>query len=419
MDAFLLCKGRCRMFKDYHKYLSTSLKVYLFVLVIIFIMKIVGLDYFGLDINNPMLINISKAVESNWWLKDSINLITLAIQFYFYLCLVCKKKHLYFSAFMGALLNLELQIILVVYFQMDWIYSILSIIIMIIIPMIVNHKIFIKRQLCFIALITLYQLISYFVRDIGVNSNYNNFLIDSLLNFDQLLLLAITYNIVFMKGDVKECQEQVVGFSSLKKINLKKSLLKLRKNFQNNKIEFKKKSKEEKITVILFIIFSSIWNLLTVVLVLLVAFLNDTLIECLFILTSFWLSKSSFGKPFHFDSMLKCFIVSNLSYYLLNKITTPLDISILVPIMLGVGLSYVTSKFVKKTYKPLYRGMDESLFEETILKVEEKDSIKYKICYEFYIEKVSDLSLSFKYNYSVPGIRKIRDRINQKIKKLN
>ena len=48
------------MFKDYDKYLSTSLKVYLFVLVIIFIMKIVGLDYFGLDVNNPILIKINS-----------------------------------------------------------------------------------------------------------------------------------------------------------------------------------------------------------------------------------------------------------------------------------------------------------------------------------------------------------------------
>ena len=86
--------------------------------------------------------------------------------------------------------------------------------------------------------------------------------------------------------------------------------------------------------------------------------------------------------------------------------------------MLGVGLSYVTSKFVKKTYKPLYRGMPKDLFEETILQVTEKDSDKYKICYEFYIDKKSDLSLSYKYNYSVSGIRKIKDRINEKIKRL-
>jgi hypothetical protein len=116
--------------------------------------------------------------------------------------------------------------------------------------------------------------------------------------------------------------------------------------------------------------------------------------------------------------MAQCFVVSNLTYYTLNRITTPLGISMFVPILLGVGLSYVTSKFVKKTYKPLYKGMPEELFEETILKVVDKDSVKYKVCYDFYIAKESDVSLSFKYNYSVAGIRKIKDRINQKIKEL-
>lgn len=57
------------MFKDYDKYLSTSLKVYIFVLMIIFIMKIVGLDYFGLDINNQIIINITE------FLKNHFNLI--------------------------------------------------------------------------------------------------------------------------------------------------------------------------------------------------------------------------------------------------------------------------------------------------------------------------------------------------------
>ena len=46
------------MFKDYDKYLSTSLKVYIFVLVLILIMKLVGIDYFGLDLNNATILKI-------------------------------------------------------------------------------------------------------------------------------------------------------------------------------------------------------------------------------------------------------------------------------------------------------------------------------------------------------------------------
>ena len=51
------------MFKDYDKYLSTSLKVYLFVLIIIFIMKIVGLDYFGLDYQSKLILYVDNKLN--------------------------------------------------------------------------------------------------------------------------------------------------------------------------------------------------------------------------------------------------------------------------------------------------------------------------------------------------------------------
>lgn len=75
------------MFKDYDKYLSTSLKVYIFVLVIVFIMKIIGLDYFGLNLNNEILLNIGNYLGNTHW-GDVINFIILCIQLYFYLAIV-------------------------------------------------------------------------------------------------------------------------------------------------------------------------------------------------------------------------------------------------------------------------------------------------------------------------------------------
>jgi len=86
--------------------------------------------------------------------------------------------------------------------------------------------------------------------------------------------------------------------------------------------------------------------------------------------------------------------------------------------MLGVGLSYVTSKFVKDI-KPLFKGMSEEDFNNTILRVVEKDSDKYKICYDFFINKENAVSLGYKYHYTEHGIRKIIYRINEKIKALN
>ena len=403
------------MFKDYDKYLSTSLKVYIFVLVLVLILKLVGMDYFGLTTDNEGLIKASNFLSNTHW-GDLFSFTMIYLQFYFYLCMVCDKRKLYISALIGTIINYMFQILLMYLTKMNILYYIISFLIMLLIPMIVNKKIFFKKQIKYILLITFYQFVSLFVRSISINYEYGNFLIDNLLTFDQILLLAITYNVYFMKGGINLCGEElVVGLSSLKKINLKKSL----KRLQANLHKFRTLPKQERLSISIYIVLSLLWNTLSLVIILLVANLNHTFIECLFILTSFWLSKHAFGKPFHLPSMIQCFIVSNLTYYILNRITTPLGISIFIPILLGVGLSYVTSKLVKKTYKPLYRGMPKDLFDETILKIVDKDSIKYKICYDFYINKKSDLSLSFEYNYSIAGIRKIKDSINDKIKGLN
>ena len=402
-----------KIFNDYNKYLSVSLKVYVFVLIIIFIMKMVGLNYFGLSVDNLTLIKISDFIVKTH-LSDVIIAITIYIQFYFYLCLVCKKEKLYLQAFVGTFLNLFIQAILFYFYKLDWIYYLYNFGIMLIVPMFVNKSISVKQQIKYLIIISIYQLICLTIRNVGVNNNYGNFLVDTLLNIDQLLLLAITYNLTFMKGGEIICLELEVGYFLQKLTNLKLLPKKLLKNWHS----LKELSKVERITCIIYFILVLLWNIFTFAVVLLVGFINDTFVECIFILTSFWLSKGKFGKAFHLKSMVQCFIVSNLTYYILNRVTTPIGISILVPILLGVGLSYITSKFVKKKYKPLYRGMSEELFEETILQVADKDSCKYRICYDFYIKGKSDLSISMKYNYSVAGIRKIKDRINNKIKEL-
>ena len=416
------------MFKDYEKYLSKSLEMYLFVLVIIFILKIVGLDYFGIDINNPTVLRLGN-IFNNILLRDVLYFSLVIIYQYLMMSIihVTKDRKLKIFVILTIPTTYGVQILKNIFVKNNVITILIELSYLYIINFLyyktnksnVKFKTFNKRFIITMFLNMLFQFISMLTRYRYEKQYLEDIIPTILLSLDYLLLLIITKKLVVEEGVVKKCISQAeVGSSSLKKINLKKSLQNLQRNFQNSKESFKKKSKEEKLSIIIFIILSSIWNLLTLVIVLLIAKLNDTLVECIFILSSFWLSKRAFGKAFHFDSMILCFIVSNLTYYTLNRITTPLGISIFIPILLGVGLSYVTSKFVKKKYKPLYRGMSKDLFEETILQVVEKDSDKYKICYEFYIDKKSDLSLSYKYNYSVSGIRKIKDRINSKIKRL-
>lgn len=397
------------MFKDYYKYLTTSLKVYLFVLVVIFILKLVGLDYFGLDINNSNFTNIFMLL-AKYKIDYILQYLCLYLNFYLIKSIMLKNCKFNFDVILIPSIIIVGTHILLKY-NLGQLYSIFNIFVMFV--YFVIKKVKIKRITMIFLINTLIQFISSIVRNYDIQ-NYKT-LFNLIMNIDYYIMLIIWYKLEKQGGvNVWENFQEVYSYLQLK-LNLKNLLKNLQKKLHN----FKEKTKQEKIAIYIYLLFSLIWNTLSVVVVLLVAKLNKTFIECMFILTSFWLSKRSFGKAFHLPSMAQCFAVSNLTYYILNRITTPLGVSILVPIMLGVGLSYFTSKLVRKLYKPLYRGMPKEIFEETITKVTDKNSMKYKICYDYYILKKSAISLSLKYNYSEPGIRKIINRINKQIKGLN
>lgn len=410
------------MFKDYDKYLSASLKVYIFVLVLVLILKLVGMDYFALAIDNPAMIKITNIIKSNILINNAILFFPLVLNQFVIITLTCnnnsKKMIIYniilipiFCLLQGFKLDLfgnYSMLVEIAYFYLaSFVYQKLN-------KKKINNKRFMFVVFGLIAIQAISTLIRYKTTILYIKNPIANLI----LNLDYIMMIIIIYRLNFMKGECNLWADgsQVEAYlSSLKKINLKKSLKRLQVNLR----KFKALPKQERLSISIYIVLSLLWNTLSLVIILLIANLNHTFIECLFILTSFWLSKHAFGKPFHLPSMIQCFIVSNLTYYILNRITTPLGISIFIPILLGVGLSYVTSKLVKKTYKPLYRGMPKELFNETILKIVDKDSVKYKICYDSYINKKSDLSLSFEYNYSIAGIRKIKNRINDKVKELN
>lgn len=409
------------MFKDYNKYLSESLKVYLFVLLVVFILKVVGLDYFGLDMNNPTILNISNVIKSNKIINNLFFFIPLLFNQYIIVSFSnndnSKKMKLYNLIFLVPYYFLECYKIdlfggfsffaeLIYYFVVAFLYNRKF-----------NKKLF-KRYFIIVGLMIGTQIISILTRTNNSVEYITNPITNIILNLDYIMMLFIVYEINFKKGGNEQWADgfQVVQHSSLQKKNHYSNLL---KKLQENYSNFKKLNKQEKATIIIYSTLSLFWNIFTLVVVLFIGKLNDTFVECIFIITSFWLSKRVFGKPFHLKSMIQCFILSNITYYILNRITAPTGISILIPIMLGVGLSYITSKLVKKTYKPLYKGMPIDEFESTILKVVDKDSTKYKICYDFFIKKENAIYLGHRYNYTEAGIRKITSRVNDNIKALN
>ena len=274
------------MFKDYNKYLSTSLEVYIFVLVFILILKLTGIDYFALDTNNYAAVKIYNVLDGI--LLDYLNFIMFMFNHYIVLSITLNdnsKKMLLYNIFLMPIF-VVLQYYKLSFGNFSVIVELLYFVIVCFLYNIKLKKKIWKRFIIINLLIMIFQLISMNTR-LEYTFNYiTNPVANLILNLDYIIMLIIVYKINFMKGDECECSQEVQFSSLLKKINLKKLLTKLQKNLRN----FKKLPKQEKLSISIYIFLSLLWNTLSVVIILLIAKLNHTFIECIFILSSFCLS---------------------------------------------------------------------------------------------------------------------------------
>lgn len=405
--------------KDIEKLMSRTLITYFIILIGIFILKICGLDYFGLDDGNKILLAIDSFVNK-YHLEFLWYLITLTLYTYIILSISCvdnsKKMKIYTICTMPF--NFGIQILktkydiplFFVFSDLLWLFM-LEVIYIKAIKKCSLEKHHISNYFLYCMINIIFQFISVFVRNVTI-TNATNFLSGVLLNFDYILLSLITYELFFRIGG-KSLWDLVVGSFSHLHASLRSLPTKLQNIYANNK----KKSKVEKVSDFIYCPLFLLWNVFTVVVILFVAKLNDTFIECLIILSSFWINKTIFGKPFHMKSALSCFIVSNVSYYCLNRITFPCSLSILISIILGLLLAYITSLFVKKKEKRLYRGMTKELYDEYVSNLVDKDSYEYLIGKYYYVDGESEQWIANRLNYSVPSIQKkkyiLRDTVKE------
>ena len=195
------------MFKDYSKYLSTSLKVYLYVLVAIFIMKIVGLDYFGLNIDNPIMLKINDFVFKNH-LENVWYSITLYIYTYCIISVACNNKNVKLKCLVYTIIGIFIKIF-ETYYGNGLTTAIIDIVYLYLICLITNDKYklknILKRITIIIILTTLYQIISGLTRNCGIDGYKYNFIEFIILDLDYLLLCLITTNLCFTERSEKIC----------------------------------------------------------------------------------------------------------------------------------------------------------------------------------------------------------------------
>ena len=404
------------MKKDLDKLFSKSIQTYYFLLVIIVIIKLLGGNYFEIVYTNKT-INIINDFIMKWKLENVWYAITLYVNVYIVISITCndnsKKMKIYNLLCMPFIIFLQVVKGKIGVFGIitDFLYMfILSVI-----YLKINHKKLTKTTITNYILITFINLIVQFMsmvtRGRNISNVGNGFYINVILSLDYFITILIIYKLYFMKGGKSLCQV-VVSSGSQKLASLKTSLVKLRKKFLNKK----PKSKEEKITFAIYYPLYLLWNLFTMLIIVLIAFLNDAFVEAIFITVAFWVNKRSFGKPFHFKSVAVCFAFSSLTYYILTRITFKTETSFFIPIFLGVALSYVTSHFIKKNTK-LYKGMTREDLYATIIKVTD-NPIVIKICEQYYCDRLDDRKIARNVSYSIDSVRKKRQQVNKDLRNL-
>lgn len=405
------------MKKDLDKLLSSALKTYFIILIGIFIIKLFGIDYFGLDTRNEIIVWIDNFINQ-FHLEMVWYGITLYIYTYIILSISCVDNSRRMKTFTLCILPPCLIIqqlktifnipILFIFTDLLWLFM-LSIVYIKIIKRVKIEKHNIVNYWLYMLINFIFQLISLVVRDVNIHTDYNNFIMSFVGNIDYIVLSIMFYSYFYLKGGTS-LWDGVVGLFSHLLTLLKSFPTKLQNFYLNNK----DKSRFEKISDSIYIPLFILWNIFTLVVVLFIATLNHTFAECIIILCSFWINKRTFGKAFHMPTAFSCFIVSNLTYYALNRITIPASISLIISVILGIALCYITSKFVKT--KKLYRGMSLNEYNSNVLDLYDEESVYYQIGKLFYVDRYSEQWIATKLAYSVPSIQKKKYELKKKVR---
>ena len=362
--------------------LEVILKVTFIIFIISAILKLFGLNIFNLDLDSK-IINYICNFLLKFKLTDFVALIFIFFNSFIILRLCCQNKNqltYYISAFDIIIINYTANTLL--FSNGGYIFYLLfNVIILIFFVSVINRKTTIIKPLLISTIIIIYYIISLFLRDIKLNYQID-FIYLFLLNIDYMILMIMIYYLYLIKvNEVKwNCSLHHLKFLvSDKKIPIGYKLFNL--------------------SIILFL-----------------AYLNNSVIECIIIITSFLITKNAFGNPFNFNSIFKYFIVSNMIYYILNRVTFSSGISIVISVSLGVMLSYFGSLISRSNEEIKHcRGMKEDILREICVD-NNLNSFEMDLLIDFYSNKMSLVNLSLKYNYSKDAIWKKKKTAIKKIK---
>ena len=231
------------MNNDVKLILKRTVLTYTYILFTVFILKLCGLDYFGIDTSNPFILWLDGFLN-NFIVFNVINFILIMVYQHIMLSLMTDNKCYKFTAY-SAFFTFAFQFGLkkrLMVCGLGVIGEFLYLFILLFCYSKINKRpIQVKRFVTVILISFLFQAVSTLTRYRYSIAYVTSPSINFIMNIDYLMLMVMTYKLYFMKGDVKLCGvfQVVVGSFSQKLTLLKEQ----QKQFQ---INYSKTSKKEK-----------------------------------------------------------------------------------------------------------------------------------------------------------------------------
>lgn len=198
-----------------NKLYERALITCIIMLFICILFKLFGFNYFNLNTDIPILKEIDNVVMNSEILSFIYSFTFKFINGYL-ICCIARKETKFNIMRLGPICVISM--ILSRYCENDMIilfYDILSLYALCI------NKCSFKEYLLVMIINSIYQLVSLFIRDLGIQCSYHGLINSILLNLDYYIMLLITY-FYLVKGDKTLCGIVQVSYSSLANLLWKK-----------------------------------------------------------------------------------------------------------------------------------------------------------------------------------------------------
>lgn len=196
----------------------------------------------------------------------------------------------------------------------------------------ISKKSVIKRLCLLSFLCVTYEYLSGFIKLYLFNLQFQrvNFLTLSLYSIDLFLFYIICKKGVSIYGRLVDSRKFL--FPSKSKC--------IRRNEKNckNVLEFEDLTQKQRVIFASMAIGYQIFQLL---IVLAIGHINQMFVELLIMLPVFWINRKILGKSWHSDKLWICSMVTFSSFYILTKITPPLEVSIFLVVILSGVFVYI------------------------------------------------------------------------------